>query len=304
MLLPVVVHPAYSVPLPAGHRFPMPKFHALHRALERLGLIGPANRFVPDLAPRAWLELIHTPAYVTDILAQTLPPAAERRLGLPVSPGLAERARAATSGTLLAARLALEHGLACNTAGGSHHSFADAGTGFCVFNDVAVAAAVLLAEGRVHRVLVVDLDVHQGDGTAEIFQSDPRVFTLSLHCGANFPARKKTSDLDLALPRALDDDGYLEALEATLPPVLDAFAPDLVFYNAGVDPHRDDRLGHLALSDGGLAARDAYVIAVATSRGIPLAGVIGGGYDDDRERLALRHAILHRTATRAIRALG
>jgi acetoin utilization deacetylase AcuC-like enzyme len=302
--LPIVVHPAYSVPLPAGHRFPMPKFHALHRALERQDLIGSANRFVPQLALRAWLELVHTPGYVTDILSQSLAKPAERRLGLPLSPALAERARAATAGTLLAARLALEHGLACNTAGGSHHAFADAGAGFCVFNDVAVAAAVMLAEGCVHRVLVVDLDVHQGDGTADIFADDPRVFTFSMHCGANFPARKKASDLDVSLPRDLADEGYLATLEAHLPAVLDAFAPELVFYNAGVDPHHQDRLGHLALTDGGLAARDAYVLATVGTRGVPLVGVIGGGYDDDPERLALRHAILHRTATRAIRALG
>jgi acetoin utilization deacetylase AcuC-like enzyme len=256
------------------------------------------------LAPRSWLELVHTPDYVTHILAQTLPREAERRLGLPVSPALAERSRAACAGTLLAARLAMEHGLACNTAGGSHHAFADAGSGFCVFNDVAVAAAVLLAEGSVGRVLVVDLDVHQGDGTAELFQADPRVFTLSLHARSNFPARKKTSDLDVPLPRDLDDRGYLDALDAALPPVLDRFAPDLVFYNAGVDPHRDDRLGHLALTDAGLAARDRRVIELVTRRGLPFVGVIGGGYDRDPERLARRHATLHRAASEAHATLG
>jgi acetoin utilization deacetylase AcuC-like enzyme len=303
-VLPIVFHPAYSVPLPAGHRFPMPKFKALHDVLERLDLVGRRNRFQPGLAPRSWLQLVHGPDYVGHILAQTLPREAERRLGLPVSPALAERSRAACAGTLLAARLAMEHGLACNTAGGSHHAFADAGSGFCVFNDVAVAAAVLLAEGSVGRVLVVDLDVHQGDGTAELFQGDPRVFTLSLHARSNFPARKKTSDLDVPLPRDLDDRGYLEALDAALPPVLDRFAPDLVFYNAGVDPHRDDRLGHLALTDAGLEARDRRVVDLVTGRGLPFVGVIGGGYDRDPERLALRHATLHRTAAAAHAALG
>jgi acetoin utilization deacetylase AcuC-like enzyme len=303
-VLPIVFHPAYSVPLPAGHRFPMPKFKALHDVLEALELVDPRNRFQPSLAPRSWLELVHTPDYVTHILAQTLPREAERRLGLPVSPALAERSRAACAGTLLAARLAMEHGLACNTAGGSHHAFADAGSGFCVFNDVAVAVAVLLAEGSLSRVLVVDLDVHQGDGTAELFQSDPRVFTLSLHAGSNFPARKKTSDLDVPLPRDLDDRGYLDALDTALPPMLDRFAPDLVFYNAGVDPHRDDRLGHLALTDAGLAARDRRVIELVTRRGLPFVGVIGGGYDRDPERLARRHATLHRAAAKAYAALG
>ncbi len=303
-MLPIVFHPAYSVPLPAGHRFPMPKFKALHDVLERVELVTPKNRFEPLPAPRPWLELVHTHEYVGHILAQTLPPEAERRLGLPVSPALAERSRAATAGTLLAARLAMEHGLACNTAGGSHHAFADAGSGFCVFNDVAVAAAVLLAEGAVTRILVVDLDVHQGDGTAALFAGDARVFTLSLHAESNFPARKRTSDLDVPLPRDLDDAAYLAALEAALPGVLDRFAPDLVFYNAGVDPHRDDRLGHLALSDAGLAARDRRVVDLVTARGLPLVGVIGGGYDRDVERLARRHATLHRTAARAHAALG
>jgi len=247
---------------------------------------------------------VHTPDYVTQILAQTLPREAERRLGLPISEALADRSRAACAGTLLAARLAMEHGLACNTAGGSHHAFADAGAGFCVFNDVAVAAAVLLAEGSVARVLVVDLDVHQGDGTAALFANDPRVFTLSLHAQSNFPARKKTSDLDVPLPRDLDDRGYLDVVRAALPPVLDAFAPDLVFYNAGVDPHRDDRLGHLALSDAGLAARERFVVDAVTRRGVPFVGVVGGGYDADRERLARRHAILHRTAAAAHAKLG
>lgn len=303
-MLPIVVHPAYSVPLPAGHRFPMPKFHALRVELERQGLLGAANRFVPEPAPRSWLELVHTPDYVTQILAQTLPREAERRLGLPMCPEVANRARAATAGTVLAARLALEHGIACNTAGGSHHAFADAGTGFCVFNDVAVAAAVLLAEGSVYRVLVVDLDVHQGDGTAALFQDDPRVFTLSLHAASNFPARKQRSDVDVPLARDLGDDAYMETLEATLPPVLDAFAPDLVFYNAGVDPHAADRLGHLALTDDGLLRREAYVLGTVAARGVPVVGVIGGGYDHDRERLARRHAVLHRTAERMLAALG
>ena len=303
-MLPIVFHPAYSVPLPAGHRFPMPKFKALHDVLEGLELVGSGNRFAPSLAPPSWLELVHTPAYVAHILNRTLPREAERRLGLPVSAELAERSRAACAGTLLAARLAMEHGLACNTAGGSHHAFADAGAGFCVFNDVAVAAAVLLAEGSVRRVLVVDLDVHQGDGTAELFRDDARVFTLSLHAESNFPARKKTSDLDVPLPRDLDDRGYLAALDAALPPALDAFGPDLVFYNAGVDPHRDDRLGHLALTDAGLEARDRRVIELVTRRGLPFVGVVGGGYDRDVERLALRHATLHRSAAAAHAALG
>ena len=294
--LPIVYHAAYSVALPAAHRFPMSKFKAVHDLLERDGLIDAGNRFVPEPVPRAWLELVHHAEYVGAVLSLRLDRMAERRLGLPQSAALVDRARVATAGTVLTARLALHHGLACNTAGGSHHAFADAGTGFCVFNDVAVAAAVLLAEGIVGRVVVVDLDVHQGDGTAAIFQGDPRVVTCSIHAATNFPARKQRSDHDLALPRGIGDREYLEALESILADLLDRARPDLVFYNAGVDPHAEDRLGHLALSDQGLADRDHMVLRAALARGVPVAGVLGGGYDHDLERLARRHALLHRTA--------
>jgi acetoin utilization deacetylase AcuC-like enzyme len=213
-----------------------------------------------------------------------------------LSPALAQRSRAAAAGTLLAARLALEHGLACSTAGGSHHAFADHGAGFCVFNDVAVAGRVLLAEGLVRRVLVVDLDVHQGDGTAAIFHGDPRVFALSVHCRANFPLRKQQGDLDVALDAGIGDRDYLAVLGALLPPLLDRLRPDLVFYNAGVDPHEADRLGRLALTDQGLAEREALVLEACRRRGLPLACVVGGGYAPTLEELVARHAILHRVA--------
>ncbi len=293
MRAPVVHHPAYVTPLPAAHRFPMPKFAHLLACLRETGLLLPAQEFVPEPAPRAWLELAHTGAYVSDVLEQRLDEAAIRRLGLPLSPQLALRSRCAVAGTVLAARLALEHGVACNTAGGSHHAFAGFGTGFCVFNDVAVAARVLLAEGLIGRALVVDLDVHQGDGTAAILADDPRVFTFSLHCRANFPARKQQSDLDLALDAGVGDTEYLEAVATLLPALLDRVRPDLVLYNAGVDPHVDDRLGRLALSDTGLAERERLVLRSVRACGLPLACVVGGGYADDLDVLARRHALLH-----------
>ncbi len=199
-------------------------------------------------------------------------------------------------GSLLTARLALARGLACNTAGGSHHAARDYGAGFCTFNDVAVAGRALLAEGAVARVLVVDVDVHQGDGTAFIFEDEPAVFTFSMHGEKNYPVRKARSDLDIELPDATGDDAYLSALEGVLPGLLERVRPDLVFYNAGVDPHVDDKLGRLALSDEGLAARDTYVIDTCLAAGAPLAGVIGGGYGADIDRLARRHATLHRAA--------
>lgn len=293
MRVPVAHHPAYVAPLPPQHRFPMPKFGRLFAHLRESGLVAEDQVVRPEPAPRAWLELAHTPAYVAAILEQRLDPEAERRLGLPVSPALALRARCATAGTVLAARLGLEHGLACNTAGGSHHAHAGFGSGFCVFNDVAVAARVLLAEGLIGRALVVDLDVHQGDGTAEIFASDPRVTTLSVHCRTNFPARKRQSDLDVSLDPGTGDRPYIELLGAVLPPLLDRARPDLVLYNAGVDPHRDDRLGRLALTGEGLRARETLVLAACRERGLPLCCVVGGGYSTDIEELVRRHAILH-----------
>ena len=293
MRAPVVHHAAYVTPLPAAHRFPMPKFARLLACLRETGLLLPSQEFMPEPAPRAWLELAHTSDYVSAVLEQRLDAIALRRLGLPLSPALALRSRCAVAGTVLTARLALEHGVACNTAGGSHHAFAGFGAGFCVFNDVAVAARLLLAEGLIGRALVVDLDVHQGDGTASILAGDPRVFTLSVHCRANFPARKQQSDLDVGLDAGVGDQDYLPMVETLLPAVLDRVRPDLVFYNAGVDPHVEDRLGRLALSDGGLAERERIVLHAVRARGLPLACVVGGGYADDLDVLARRHALLH-----------
>ena len=293
MRAPVVHHAAYVTPLPAAHRFPMPKFARLLACLRETGLLLPSQEFMPEPAPRAWLELAHTSDYVSAVLEQRLDAIALRRLGLPLSPALALRSRCAVAGTVLTARLALEHGVACNTAGGSHHAFAGFGAGFCLFNDVAVAAHLLLAEGLIGRALIVDLDVHQGDGTASILAGDPRVFTLSVHCRANFPARKQQSDLDVGLDAGVGDQDYLPMVETLLPAVLDRVRPDLVFYNAGVDPHVEDRLGRLALSDGGLAERERSVLHAVRARGLPLACVVGGGYADDLDVLARRHALLH-----------
>jgi acetoin utilization deacetylase AcuC-like enzyme len=294
-LIPIVHHPDYDAPLPDGHRFPMRKFAALADILRAEGL-APNGFEVPT--PATWEQLIaaHTPAYVDAVLTQTVARDVERRIGLPVSEPVARRACAATGGTLLTARLALAHGLACNTAGGSHHAARAGGAGFCVFNDVAVAALALLEEGAVHRVLVIDLDVHQGDGTADIFRDDPRVFTFSMHCAENFPSRKIAGDLDVAPRKGMGDEGYLAALDGALSQALDAGPFDLAFYNAGVDPHADDALGLLKLSDAGLAARERKVLSVVRAAGVPVAGVIGGGYGPDINVIARRHAILHRTA--------
>jgi acetoin utilization deacetylase AcuC-like enzyme len=294
--LPLVYHPAYSAEMSAQTRFPMGKFRRLAEVLVEEGLVEAGAFHTPEFADFDLIAAVHDPVYVRQLFDVDAPPAVERRIGLPLTNAVVDRARAATAGTLLTARLALRSGLACNCAGGSHHAARDYGAGFCLFNDVAVASHALLQEGAVAKILVVDVDVHQGDGTAFIFEREPAVFTFSIHGEKNFPARKARSDLDIELADGVGDDAYLAALSDVLPDLLTRVRPDLVFYNAGVDPHADDRLGRLALSDDGLARRDAYVLETCVGAGVPVAGVIGGGYDPDIDKLARRHAILHRTA--------
>lgn len=301
MAVPIVHHTAYTVPLPHRHRFPMNKFRALIEHLRNEGLAPPDAVYEPEPAPRWWLELAHDSDYVADICDQTAARDVMRRIGLPLTPELARRSQCAVGGTVLAARLALERGLACNTAGGSHHARHDAGAGFCVFNDVAVAIRVLQAQGRIATAMVIDLDVHQGDGTAEIFRGDAAVFTFSMHCEKNFPVRKEASDRDIGLEVGLGDSDYLAILESEVETLLATQRPDIVFFNAGVDPHRDDRLGKLCLSDAGLATRDDLVIRSCLRRGLPVACVLGGGYGSDIAALGRRHAITHATADRLFR---
>lgn len=257
-----------------------------HKGLAREGFV------IPEAASADLVALAHERSYVDQVFACAVPREIERRIGLPIDAGVVHRARVSAGGTLLAARLALAHGLAGSTAGGSHHGQRSTGAGFCVFNDVAIAAKALQREGAIERALIVDLDVHQGDGTADCLSGEPDLFTFSMHAEKNYPTRKIPGDLDVGLPDAVEDDGYLRALDAHLSRLFDALAPDLVFYNAGVDPHRDDRLGRLSLSDEGLARRDRFVVAQARQRGVPLVAVIGGGYMSDIEALARRHAFV------------
>lgn len=300
-LPPVVYHPAYSAPMPPGHRFPMHKYARLAQVLEEEGLIGPEGLHIPEPASFEMLAAVHDPAYVRQVLDAAVPPNVERIIGMPVTRGVSDRAQAAVGGTLLAARLALRHGLACNTAGGSHHAGPKGGAGFCVFNDIGVVARAMIDASEIRQALVVDLDVHQGDGTAFIFEHEPRVFTFSMHGAKNYPVRRGPSDLDIDLPDGTGDQAYLAELRAALPPLLQPVEPDLIFYIAGVDPHESDRLGRLALTEKGLAARDAYVLETCLPVA-PVVGVIGGGYDNDIDRLARRHAILHRAAADAWRS--
>ncbi|WP_350332815.1 histone deacetylase family protein [Coralliovum pocilloporae] len=295
-MLPIVHNPAYHADLPQGHRFPILKFRRLAEVLVDDGLVSGSGFHVPDPAPADWLKLAHEPGYVDQALALDIPPAVMREIGFPLHDDVIMRARCATGGTVLAAELALQHGLACNTAGGSHHARYRHGAGFCTFNDVAVAIRVLQTRGQIRTAMVVDCDVHQGDGTADIFAGDQSVTTLSLHAERNYPVRKKTSTRDIALPDGTEDRDYLAALTEALPRLLDQRRPDIIFYNAGVDPHADDMLGRLALTDVGLEARDRFVIETVRDRNLPFVGVIGGGYLKDEDALARRHAILHHVA--------
>ena len=295
MHLPFVYHPAYSAPLPSSHRFPMAKFRLLHQLLLDQGLAEAGQIHPPLPAPRRWLELVHQPRYHRAFARGELSHAEQRRIGLPATTPLVQRTWLAVGGTVLTARLALERGLACHLAGGTHHAYPDHGSGFCIFNDCAVAAQVLLAENRVQQLMVIDLDVHQGDATAAIFADEPRVFTFSAHCQSNFPLRKQSSNVDLPLDDGLEDDNYLVAIGDLIPDLLDAVQPDLVLYNAGVDPHRHDRLGRLNLSNTGLLNRDRLVLDACLRRSIPVATVIGGGYDELKP-LVERHSLVFRAA--------
>lgn len=295
-LLPVIAHDDYVAPLPEGHRFPMIKFALLLEKVTELGIADPQSLLKPGLVSRRVLQLVHKADYVEAVLSQTLDEQAVRRIGVPVTPAMAQRSRRAVAGTILTARAALKAGVACNTAGGSHHAFPGYGAGFCVFNDVAVAARMMQREGLVRQVLIVDLDVHQGDGTAAAFVGDDSVFTFSVHCGVNFPVRKQTSDRDIALEPETGDDVYLAVLHEELGPLMDRVRPDLVFYVAGVDAHADDRLGKLALTDNGLEARERLVLRLCAQHRVPVACVIGGGYDDDVDAIARRHALVFEQA--------
>lgn len=290
---PLVWHPGYVAPLRPGHRFPMTKYGYLRDILAARGLFAPGPG--PGLAPPTLLAAAHEPSYVGRVLSGTLRPEEVRRIGLPQTPLVAERARRAAAGTLIAARIALARGFGANLAGGSHHAGPEGGAGFCVFNDVAVAAMALLDEGRIGRILVLDLDVHQGDGTARIFEDEARVTTISLHAEKNFPARKAVSDHDIGLPDGTGDAAYLRAVEAALDLGL-AGRPDLVFLNAGVDPWEGDRLGRLAVTRAGLARRERLALGRLAASDIPVAAVLGGGYGADPAEVAGRHALLFEAA--------
>ena len=282
----------YTFPLPNGHRFPIAKYTMLRERVEAQGI----ETHDPPAATDQALRRVHTAEYLTRFTSGALTPAEERRLGFPWSPALVERSRRAVGGTIAAARSALTHGVSMNLAGGTHHAFADHGEGFCVFNDIAVAIRVLQHEGLITRGAVVDLDVHQGNGTHAIFADDDSVFTFSMHGGKNYPFRKVAGTLDVELDDGTGDDAYLGALAEHLPDVLTRASPDIVFFIAGADPHEGDSLGRLALTFAGLARRDAFVLEQCREVGIPVAITIGGGYGRRIEDTVSIHAETARIA--------
>lgn len=295
--LPLVYHPNYSFSFDQKHRFVMSKFAGLHQYLNESGYIQD-NLHMPPLGSYQPLELVHCENYVYDLFHNQLGSKEMRRIGLPWSEQLMARTFTAPLGTYLTANLALEQGIACHLAGGTHHAHYDFGSGYCMVNDLAYTATRLIKEQKVRNVLVFDCDVHQGDGTAAMLAHNPYVFTCSIHCEKNFPFRKQQSDLDIGLDVGLNDADYLKVVSNTLTELIEQLNPSLVLYDAGVDIWQQDTLGKFDISWQGLEQRDYSVIDICQRKGVPVATVIGGGYDKDHQRLAKRHAIVVEQAAR------
>jgi len=288
--------PGYQAPMPADHIFPMGKFRGLHTYLVEQEIIDPSDVVAPNPVDVGLLRTVHTRNYSHAILAGKLSYKEERRLGLPWSPGLALRSTLAVQGTINAAMMALEDGISGNLAGGTHHAMPDHGEGFCVFNDVAVAIRVLKQSMWVRNVLVIDCDVHQGNGTAAIFENDSEVFTFSLHGEKNYPFKKPPSSLDIGLPDGTNNRTYTETLGRALDDILHQFQPDLVFYLGGIDPLETDHFGRLSLTQKGLTAREEIVIRRMLDEDIPLVLLLSGGYAPTLRQTVEAHAIMYRVA--------
>tara|TARA_B100001057_G_scaffold352833_1_gene354567 strand:+ start:89 stop:997 length:909 start_codon:yes stop_codon:yes gene_type:complete len=291
-----VTHPQYDIPLPKNHKFTSSKFSDLYNELHRIGLSKHADIFVPEKASVKDLTLVHEQQYIEKIKNGTLENHEERRLGLKWSPELANRSFLAVNGTFLTTIKAIEKGVACHIAGGTHHSHYNFGSGYCVFNDLAYSSMHLINKGFVNKILIFDCDVHQGDGTASILNSHSNIFTCSIHCKNNFPARKSISNLDVELGDNLNSEQYLAILNETLNNCMKQFEPDLVIYDAGVDIHKNDELGKLDVDDQGLLLRDETVLSFFKELSIPIATVIGGGYSKDNMELAKRHSTVFKAA--------
>lgn len=286
----------YVLPLPPWHRFPMEKYALLRQRVQEAGLAGQDRLQVPAAATDEELRRAHDAGYLRRVSDGNLTALEQRRIGFPWSPQMVERSRRSSGATLAACRAALQEGIGVNLAGGTHHAFRDRGEGYCVFNDSAVAALTLQAEGKVTRVVVLDCDVHQGNGTAAILAGDPTLFTFSIHAANNYPFEKEASDLDIELPDGTGDAEYLTALERGVCTALSLTQPDLAIYLAGADPYQDDRLGRLNLTKAGLAERDRMVLSLCRASGIPIAVTMAGGYARRIEDSVDIHFVTVRTA--------
>lgn len=278
MMLQIAFSPVYRLRLPEGHRFPMLKYELIHEQLLYEGTCTNANFFGPAPADDRWVRGVHTPEYVNALKTLAVDPRMVRRIGFPLTPELIDREWIITQGTIDCTQIARRDGVALNVAGGTHHAYPDRGEGFCMLNDVGVAAHYLLETGQAKQILVIDLDVHQGNGTAVMFQHEPRVFTFSIHGKDNYPLKKEHSNLDIALPTGTTDDVYLNTLYDTLPDLIQRVQPDFLFFVSGVDILESDRLGKLSVSREGCRQRDRFVFEQAIKHNLPITVSMGGGY--------------------------
>ena len=297
MELPVVNHPDYVAKINDDNKFPIQKFGALAEHLLKSGVVKKFH--IPKECSTETMKTSHSLEYINNIRNKTLDINSQKKIGFPINDSVVRRSFVATGGTVLASKLALDSKLACNTAGGSHHATYNFGAGYCVFNDVAVAANYLKNKGYAKKILILDLDVHQGNGNSEIFQKDKDVLTFSMHCASNYPAKKSKSDIDIELKDHMEDQEYLKVLHNNLNK-LNKNKFDFVFYIAGVDIHHEDRLGKLKITDEGVNKRDQIVIENFFSKNIPLCGVLGGGYNKSFEKLVELHSMLHKNCAEMI----
>ena len=296
--LNVVYNDNYDIPLPEGHRFVGTKFSDLYNFIKNSNLYTNLTIHQSKSAPINDVQVVHNRNYVMSVKEGNLSRDQERRINLPWSEKLAKRSFLAIQGTLQTSQLALDYGIACHLAGGTHHAFKDCGSGFCVFNDLAYASITLLNQEKINKILILDLDVHQGDGTASICENIDNIFTCSIHCKNNFPFDKKNSNLDVPIDDEVNDVKYINILTKTLDQIESNFTPDIVFYDAGVDVHSNDDLGNLNLTDDGIKKRDEIVCEYFKEKKIPLCTVIGGGYSKNRQQLASRHFSIFETVSK------
>jgi len=295
-MLKIAYHSIYRHPLPVGHRFPMEKYDLLPQQLLHEGTCISDNFFEPEIPNDKYIVAVHEPEYYYDLLNITLDQRAARKIGFPLSEVLVERERIIADGTIKASEFALQNGIAMNIAGGTHHAYTNRGEAFCMLNDQAIGARYLQAKGFVKQILIVDLDVHQGNGTAEIFHKDPSVFTFSMHGESNYPFKKEKSNLDIALKNDMKDEDYLAILKDTLPKLIEEQQPDFIYYLCGVDIIATDKLGKLGMSIVGCKKRDRFVLKLCKDNNIPVMCIMGGGYSEDIKIIVDAHANTFRLA--------